>query len=110
MQVTWPGGHRSSFDSLWLNDHQLKSGQAHLSSEHLQLPQRKLWRADDIVAEMDSLRFSMPRLLQEPELVFEWLSQLCRYGITFVVDAGTEPGALKRLAEHVAIMKRTAYG
>lgn len=110
VDIIWPDGHQSRFDCLWLNDHQLREGRGHLSSQHYRPPERALWGANELSGILDEIRFSVREIFSEPAYAYKWLNQLQRSGITFLTDAGNEEGMLKKVADHIAFLKRTAYG
>ncbi len=54
--------------------------------------------------------FEFKKLLQEDEELYKWLNALSTLGLAIVINAPTERGAIRKLAQHVAFLKRTVFG
>ena len=98
--VTWPDGHVSRFDQDWLLTHRPGVPRPDPAS----LP-RTIWRA----AEMPELpRFAGPKILEEDDVLADFLVTTQRLGISLV--DGLAPGQGLEVAQRIGFLRETNFG
>ena len=106
----WPDGHVSSYDSIWLNDHQLQEGDAHLSNRLFKLPPRITWTTDELRQMLPKITFSKNDIFNDPAVMYEWLMAVWKYGMARVTDVGTEEGTCLKMGRELGNLFSTVYG
>ena len=103
LSVTWPDQHRSDFDAAWLNRQTFSEAERDV----VRNPERQTWGAE---MNGNIPTFEFGKLLQDDTELYNWLDALNTKGLAIVKDAPTKQGAVRRLTERVAFLKKTMFG
>jgi DUF971 family protein len=105
LQIQWPDGHVSEFDSNWLRERlipeNIDESKGLIDSESV------LW-GSEISESIPAVDF--PQMMRDDEVLFKWLDNVRRYGVALVTNTPKELGQLQVIGERVGVLKSTLYG
>ncbi len=101
LEVTWPDGHQSAYDSGWLRTHVYSE-----SGAHDQLPKKITWGAELGIPPS----FDGEAILLDDDALHEWLSALVTYGCTLVRNVPTNNEGVEVLAKRIGPLRDTNFG
>ena len=106
-EITWPDGHTSVFESIWLAERQFpKSKDEQIEKSKSYFPKKLLWDSSFDVPTAD-----FQSILTDDSARYSWLSDLATYGLTLIKNAPKKPNQLPKIAEKVGgYIRQTHYG
>lgn len=107
LEITWPNGHTSVFESTWLAERQFpKSKDEQIEKSKGYFPKKLLWDSSFDVPTAD-----FQSILTDDFVRYSWLSDLATYGLTLIKNAPKEPNQLPKIAEKIGgYIRQTHYG
>ncbi|XP_071831371.1 gamma-butyrobetaine dioxygenase-like [Apostichopus japonicus] len=103
LKITWPNNHVGEYPSTWLRNHQFDKGNHDPISDLKSKP----WGAE--LADKIP-RFKFGDIINNDEVLFDWLRTLHETGLAVLTDAPTKPGAVEAIGKRVAYLRETVYG
>ncbi|XP_074649435.1 gamma-butyrobetaine dioxygenase-like [Tubulanus polymorphus] len=106
LEITWPDGHRSIYDTKWLlqrafTDEAKEKRRAMYGVEH------QFWNAE---LQDNIPTYDFKKIIDDDNYFLNWLTGLQRYGLTLIKDTPQDYGHLQKIADRVCYSRRTNYG
>lgn len=109
LNVTWPDGHISVFDSKWLHSRRLSEDEgSRKKTTSLNKKGVELWDAKKLQGNIP--RFDFREVMEDDLTLFNWLSSMHRLGIALVCNTPLKLGQADKFCERVGHYKPTHYG
>ncbi|KAM4617292.1 gamma-butyrobetaine dioxygenase [Discoglossus pictus] len=105
VSITWPDGHHSEFDGLWLKKRCFSDQSRVQVQEELFAPEHQYWNSGLQIPTM-----SYEDVLSNDHSTYQWLCALRRVGIVLLEGAPIKQGELVRLGQRIGFMRHTFYG
>ncbi|HEC56223.1 MAG TPA: gamma-butyrobetaine dioxygenase [Gammaproteobacteria bacterium] len=101
--IDWEDGHRSRFEPGWLRAHAYDDASRQEQLERR--GQKHYWHHD-----LDLPVFDYQGVMEEPEILLQWLLALRDIGLTQVRNVPTDPESLIALAKRISFIRESNFG
>lgn len=103
LKVTWPDNHVGEYPSRWLRHHQFDKG----FYDPIGDIKPKPW-GSELGGNIPKYKYD--EVLNDSDVLFEWLKTMYETGLAVLTGAPTKPGALEAIGKRVAYLRETVYG
>lgn len=108
VEIVWSDGHRSRFDSTWLEERIFSEHNRRQYLNEWYRPKPSLWRKKDF--EQILGRFEFADVINSDAALQGWIEALIRYGVVMIKNAPLTELECRKLAERIGFIRKTHYG